>query len=399
MSASLGRKAFTLVELMVVIAIIGILLALLMPGLTLVGASVNQARCASNLNRLYQAISLRTADEVMQANQRVLRASAWPAQILPYLESGAQLMICPAGGESMSEDGASGAGDTSLSGTIGGQTSGGGSSGTGSSDWSNYAQLSDLIDVMTDCMNGTKYIVPAEEGRWCLKLSDDQYAAARGQGLLNDADSANYTHTKFDTTYQPGANRHSYWLCVEDHGDDEDYKDVMIHVTENKDGSFSLAVSSGQTGHTNYIINKPEGAVLMQVQKSSASVNLNVKPSDSPNATGTGSGGGGPLYAANQQDDPISSAVVSTSYAMNVYYPQMTRKGSKILLMDYIRYLAYVNDDWGGEKMDPLMTGTPIFARHTGRMNVLYSDGSVAAEDPQDINPVVPANERTLWDP
>jgi hypothetical protein len=32
-------------------------------------------------------------------------------------------------------------------------------------------------------------------------------------------------------------------------------------------------------------------------------------------------------------------------------------------------------------------------------MNVLYGDGSVAAEDPQDINPAVPENERALWDP
>ena len=399
MGASLERRAFTLVELMVVIAIIGILMALLMPGFGLVSASVNQARCASNLHRLYQAVSMRTADEVSQANKAPLRATAWPAQILPYLESGPQLMVCPAGGESMSEDGTSGAGGTGGSGGAGGTGSGGGAGGTGNGDWSNYAQLSDLIDVMTDCGNGVKYIVPAEEGRWCLKLSDAQHDAARAQGLLNDNDSANYIHTKFDTTYDPGSNRHAYWLCVEDHGDDEDYKDVMIHVTENKDGSFSLDVSSGQTGHTNYIINKPEGATLMQVQKSSASVHLNVKPEDSPNATTTGSGGGGPVYAPNQENDPVSNTVVSTSYAMNVYYPQMVRKGSKILLMDYIKYLAYVNDDWAGEKMDPDTTGTPIFARHGGRMNVLYSDGSVVAEDPLDINPATLATEKALWDP
>ncbi|MCX5685487.1 MAG: type II secretion system protein, partial [Planctomycetota bacterium] len=300
MGASLGRKAFTLVELMVVIAIIGILLALLMPGLTLVGASVNQARCSSNLHRLWQAISLRTADEVMQANQRVLRASAWPAQVLPYLESGAQLMICPAGGDSLSGDGASGAGDTSMSGTIGGQTSGGGSSGTGSSgDWANYAQLSDLIDAKTDCLNGTVYFIPPEEGRWCLKLSDDQYAAAHASGYLPGGSNL---RDKFDTAYQPGANRHSYWLCFEDHGGDDDFKDIMIHVTENKDGSFALEVSAGTHGHRNTIVNKPEGAELMLVTSPCAAVHLTVKPSDSPNATATGSGGsggGGPLYAAN----------------------------------------------------------------------------------------------------
>jgi hypothetical protein len=32
-------------------------------------------------------------------------------------------------------------------------------------------------------------------------------------------------------------------------------------------------------------------------------------------------------------------------------------------------------------------------------MNVLYGDGSVAAENPQDIDPVTPKNEWALWRP
>jgi prepilin-type processing-associated H-X9-DG protein len=327
----------------------------------------------------------------------VLRATVWPAQVLPYLESGAQLMLCPAGGDSLSADGASGGQNTSFTdGAAGGETSGGGM-GTVSDDWSNYAQLSDLADVKT-ASSTTSWFVPLEEGRWCLKLSDAQYAAARSAGFLPGG--ANI-RDKFNTAYNPGTDRHSYWLCVEDHGGDDDFKDAMIHVTENKDGSFSLEVSAGAHGHRNSIVNKPEGAELMFIPSPASGLHLTIKPSDSPDAVGSGggTGTGGPQYAANQDDDPISSVVVSTSYAMNVYYPQMTRKGSKILLMDYIRYLAYVNDDWAGEKMDPEQTGTPLFARHGGRMNVLYGDGSVAAEDPQDINPAVPENERTLWDP
>jgi prepilin-type N-terminal cleavage/methylation domain-containing protein/prepilin-type processing-associated H-X9-DG protein len=396
MGSSFRRRAFTLVELMIVMAIIGILVGLLIPAIQSAGASVGQARCAENLHRLWQAVSMRAADEAAQVNKRALRASAWPAQVLPYLESGAQFMVCPAGGESMSEDGAS-AGSQSSS-FADGAASGGSSGGTGSGDdWSNYAQLSDLADALTDCGNGVSYIIPLEEGRWCLKLSDDQYAAARSAGFLPGGATL---RDKFDTAYQPGANRHSYWLCIEDHGGDDDFKDIMIHVTENKDGSFALDVSAGQHGHRNSLVNKPEGVELMFVPSPCASFRLSVKPSDSPNAAG--SGGGVEVasqYSSIQADDPIQGGVASTSYAMNVYYPQMTRKASKILLMDYIKYLAYVNDDWAGEKMDPEQTGSPLFARHGGRMNVLYSDGSVAAENPQDVNPAVPANERALWDP
>ena len=396
MGESLVRRAFTLVELMMVIAIIGILVALLQPGFTLVTAAANQMRCATNLHRLWQAVSMRSADETAQASKKPLRATVWPSQVLPYLESGAQFMICPQGGESLSEGGAGGssASDTFGDGAAGGQTSSG-----GGSDWpASYAQLSDLADAKT-VAGGNTYITALDEGRWCLKLSDEQYAAAVAANLLNNSASADNIRDKFDVVYHPGANRHAYWLCFEDHGGDEDYKDFMIHVTEQKDGSFSLEITAGYTGHTNSLISKPEGVELLKMPSNSSGMHLTLKPADDPNPVAGGGGANATLYAPNEADDPVSNTVVSTSYAMNIYYPRMTGKGSKILLMDYTKYLAYVNDDWGDEKMDPGQTGVPIFARHGGRMNVLYADGSVVAEDPKDVNPVVPSVEAALWDP
>ena len=402
MGASLVRRAFTLVELMMVIAIIGILVALLQPGFTLVTAAANQMRCATNLHRLWQAVAMRTGDETSQANKRLLRASAWPSQVLPYLESGAQFMICPQGGESLSAAGASADSGSTIGfsdGAAGGATSGGGGSGD---DWpQSYAQLSDLADFKTEKGGGVVYYVALEEGLWCLKLSDEQYAAARAQNLLNNSGNADFIRTKFDCVYHPGANRHTYWYCIEGHGGDDDFKEALIHVTEQKDGSFTLDISTGDHGSTNSLVSKPEGVKLAALPPNISGVHLTLKPADDPNpvAGGGGGGGAGSLYANNQDDDPIVNTVVSTSYAMNVYYPQMVSKGSKILLMDYTKYLAYVNDDWAGDKMDPDQTGVPLFARHGGRMNVLYADGSVAAEDPKDVNPVVPSVEAALWDP
>jgi len=399
MGTRLVRRAFTLIELMIVIAIIGILVALLQPGFTLVTAAANQMRCATNLHRLWQAVSMRTGDETSQASKRLLRASAWPSQVLPYLESGAQFMICPQGGESLSADSASAASQSSgfTDGAGGGDTSsGGGSSGD---DWpQSYAQISDLADFKTEKGGGVVYYVTLEEGLWCLKLSDEQYAAARAQNLLNNSSNADFIRTKFDCVYHPGANRHTYWLCVEGHGGDDDFKEALIHVMEQKDGSFSLDISTGDHGSTNSLVSKPEGVKLADLPPNISGVHITLKPADDPDPV-AGGGGGGSLYARNQEDDPIANSVVSTSYAMNVYYPQMVSKGSKILLMDYTKYLAYVNDDWGGDKMDPDQTGVPLFARHSGRMNVLYADGSVVAEDPKDVDPAVPAHEMALWDP
>lgn len=399
MATRLVRHAFTLIELMIVIAIIGILVALLQPGFTLVTSAANQMRCATNLHRLWQAVAMRTGDETSQANKRLLRASAWPSQVLPYLESGAQFMICPQGGESLSADSASAASQDATfgDGAAGGNTSGGG----GGDDWpASYAQISDLADFRTDKGGGTVYYVTLEEGLWCLKLSDEQYAAARAQNLLNNSGNADYIRTKFDCVYKPGANRHTYWLCIEGHGGDDDYKEALIHVTEQKDGSFTLDISTGDHGSSNSLVSKPEGVKLADLPSNISGVHISLKPADDPDpVAGGGGGGAGSLYARNQEDDPISSSVVSTSYAMNVYFPTMTNKAGKIMLMDYVKYLAYVHDDWGGDKMDPTGSGTPIFARHGGRINVLYGDGSVAQEDPSSIDPAVPSHETALWDP
>jgi prepilin-type N-terminal cleavage/methylation domain-containing protein/prepilin-type processing-associated H-X9-DG protein len=397
MIASFARRAFTLVELMIVVAVIGVLVALLQPGLSMVGNVASQMRCATNLHRLWQAVSLRTADEVLQARKRPLRSSAWPSQVLPYLESGAQFMLCPAGGESLS---ASGASADSQDTTLGGGAAGGDVSGGGGDDWpQSYAQISDLADFRT-IKPTTVYYVPLQEGRYCLKLSDEQFSALVADNFFNDTANADYINTKRDVVYKPGADRHVYWLCIEGVGGDDDFKEAMIHVTEQKDGSFSLDIRCGAHGSTNSLVSKPEGVQLIALPANSSGLHLTLKPTDESDSAGTSGGGSSPSpYGKNQEDDPIANTVVSTSYAMNVYYPQMVRKGAKILLMDYSKYLAYVNDYWNDENMDPQQTGIPIFARHSGRMNVLYADGSVVAEDPKDIDPAVPAHEMALWIP
>ncbi|MCX5677419.1 MAG: prepilin-type N-terminal cleavage/methylation domain-containing protein [Planctomycetota bacterium] len=399
MGASIVRRAFTLVELMIVVAIIGVLVALLVPGLGRMGSVADQMRCAENLHRLWQAISLRTADEVLQPRKRSLRATAWPSQLLPYLESGAEFMVCPLGGESLSDSGASAAseentwGGGTAGGTAGGNVSGGGN------DWpASYAQLTDLAQVKV--VGSATYYVELEPGQWVVKFSDEQYNACSADNNLNDSSHADQLRGHWDCTYRPGANPHAYWLCVE-HGDDDDFKDAMIHVTEQKDGSFSLDISSGVTGQRYSLVSKPEGVELVVIASHSQGLHVTLKPTDEPEPAATGGGGGGESlqYLVERQDDSIANSVVSTSYAMNAYYTQMARKGGKILLMDYTKYLAYVNDYWNDENMDPQQTGIPLFARNSGRMNVLYADGSVVAEEPKDIDPADPVHEMALWDP
>jgi prepilin-type N-terminal cleavage/methylation domain-containing protein/prepilin-type processing-associated H-X9-DG protein len=398
------RRAFTLAELMIVIAIIGVLLALMVPGFGEAWAVANHTRCTDNLHRLYQAISMRNADEMVNVRLTSLRATVWPAQLMPYLERGAEIMVCPNGGESMSEGGGGGGGTGGDTPPGGGGGDPGGSGGDPPiPDYPpRYAQLSDLAEVKNVAGSST-YFTPLEEGRWMLKLSDEQYSAATAQNLLNDSANADNIRTKFNCNYSPGGNPHSYWLCDEDHGADEDYKDLMIHVTEERDGSFTLDIVGGFTGHTNSIVSKPDGAQLISVPSHATGLRITLKPTDEelpPGGSGGDPGGtGGTGGQRPGEQDAIPNVVVATSYAMNANYPRMPRKGGKILLMDYCHYLAYVTDDWRGEKMDPDGDSIPTFARHWGRMNVLYADGSVKLEDARDVDPVVPTTEMLLWDP
>ena len=87
---------FTLVELLVVIVIIGLLLALLLPGLRSVWQMARLSKCKANLNHIWQAQNTRRAD---QGTQLFATGSGWVSVLLPYLEGDKDTFVCPAGAQ------------------------------------------------------------------------------------------------------------------------------------------------------------------------------------------------------------------------------------------------------------------------------------------------------------
>jgi prepilin-type N-terminal cleavage/methylation domain-containing protein/prepilin-type processing-associated H-X9-DG protein len=91
-----GRKGFTLAELMVVIAIIGLLVAMLTPSLSSVYAVARQSLCANNLR------NIRTAVATLAARDKISRTGAlgvegWRGQLSAYDANSLEVMICPEG--------------------------------------------------------------------------------------------------------------------------------------------------------------------------------------------------------------------------------------------------------------------------------------------------------------
>jgi prepilin-type processing-associated H-X9-DG protein/prepilin-type N-terminal cleavage/methylation domain-containing protein len=114
-------RAFSLVELMIVVAMIAILVAMLMPIIHAAWDAAFTTQCQTNLNRMWQAINARRA---ATGETGFVTGGSWPAYLSPYVNS--RVFHCPLGAE---RDIGGGAGGDSIG--YGG-TDGTGSSGDGS---------------------------------------------------------------------------------------------------------------------------------------------------------------------------------------------------------------------------------------------------------------------------
>ncbi len=85
---------FTLVELLVVVSIIGILVALMLPGVQIAQSAVRKSRCANNLHQLGIAY---TSYHLRRSEGERLRAPNWPSELKPFVEHVSTTYVCPEG--------------------------------------------------------------------------------------------------------------------------------------------------------------------------------------------------------------------------------------------------------------------------------------------------------------
>jgi prepilin-type processing-associated H-X9-DG protein len=205
-----------------------------------------------------------------------------------------------------------------------------------------------------------------QPGPWAAKLSVTQWndAGIRDRKLY------------LVPPYAPDGNPDTYYFIMEDWHDvtktDYDY-DISIKVTENNDGTTTLVFKQHGTGASYQVLDLEDGTVL----KTKADMD----------------GGANGTIVVN------TVRPGETNYGMNKYARDVGGAGGKILVMDYLRLEAKTTDLWAGSFFDPAQSGVPIFARHFGQANVLFSDGSVQPERPVDLDPIAPTAALKWWMP
>jgi len=402
-------KAFSLAELLIVIAIIGVLAALLFVSMSEAFRLSERTECVSNLHYLHQAIAMRRSD-TLSSQRPAMKVTHWATQwgVLPYVDYNQEVLICP--GEGSTETHVDDE-EFDQEWDLGQLADWGGISDDAHNilkdDPYESVDIADLVAVKTGFHNS--YYTYFEPGPYCIKLSPAQYQKAVSRGLFTEA--ADNVRSKLATDQYQSDGGKDVWYCFEDWhsaNSDLDFKDVMVKVTDNGDGTFNLSLNAGSTGATNSIVSLPDRQHLASVPKNTHNKMLNIGEVDeeTEEAVGGYESVANPYQGSPQSGGDEAALRFVTNYGLNAQsaiYKENSRylsdEPGRILLMDYYKPLAMASDVWTGTDLDPNQDGVPIFARHDHRINVLFTDGAVRAMHPEEINPAVPAIQLEYWGP
>lgn len=342
-------RAFTIPEMLAVVAIIFIVLSMLLPSLNKSRDSAKSAMCANNLHQLHMAYINRNVD-VKGGSAQKISPYTWQTHLLPYANKDNRIFFC-----SSQADGVLSGGDSYATG--------------GSSVAANV-----YLKVFNAYPNGYLYDMAMEEGPLCRRIHKTTTDAtiealwSNKPGLF--ATIKNYRNQLPDET--------SYLLCFEDlrpGGGDLDFEDVIFMVDEEHDGVTFKFLYDG-AGYVFDLVNR-DGTVLAPKLDNGG----DTKPGyTTPKVAGA-----------------------PTSYGMTDQVVNKYTSGGKnvIFMLDYQRSVASCSTTTGLDPWADWLKPNKIekFARHWDKANVMYFDGGVRLTSTSLINPAVAQNRTDHWVP
>jgi len=336
-----NRRGFTLVELLIVVAVIVLLVSMLMPSLQQAKMVARKQQCAANLHHIGQAYNSRVADESIKSLAN-FQAAGWTGSLLPYVGEDLAIFECPEDEEQANDEGAA------------------------------------LEDYFLEVYDGR--LDDPDDYRWDIHLEPQQWVMKLSQTQFKKFEKNHKSYAASYSGYQPDAEDHIYWLAMEDQGwksggGDRDFWDVVFRITHEPDKTL-IYVKNGSAGYNFNLKRGTEREMIIHNVKKNEGVVVEV---------------------------PGGS---TASYGMNHIAGQLRPGSRKILAMDYERTLVYGTDtdaskpidDWSDEKWENDQ-GKLRFARHWGKMNTLYADGSVQLRSPDEIDPIVKETRDDFWNP
>jgi len=389
------ETGFTLPELLIVIVIIGLLATLLYPAAYRAFETSSLLGCTERLYYIGQAWHVRASEARVQPEQiPPLQVGYWKQQLRPYVEELSDQLMCPAA--------------SLASGTPSGwegvdpwdrarqqvDTDSGGGGRTGS-----FVSEEDIVErPSTEKLkvevwlrpgsdfrgvheNNLIYVMDCEEGQW-----------ARKENVTED----------------------SYELVFEDSWNTT-WNDLRIRFTEHEDGSLTITYLEEHTGGNCYnlvdittgetlICGMGDGNAYHGWAKISygTSVTLEAEDVDRPDMTDdeTGEFTIGPAGGGGSG----TGSTLRGTYGMNsIANYREAIEGHVILCLDYKKSVARGPTDslpdWWHKDGWQTDEGLPVFARHFGKINVLFTDGRVELMDPLEIDPSGPVSVNRWWDP
>ena len=222
---SLGGQGFTLVELLIVIAVLSMLIAICVPSGLRAAAMARRALCAANLRGIGQAYPIYVTDH--QNELEVLRDETWAALLLPYFNKNTAQYVCP---DDIEPDWAW-------------------PHVTMRTDWLG-GRDEDVFEIYPYWLEGDHNDIVVEGGKpkiW--KVNDDVY---QQMGSARQ-DMPQYT---------PGSNPKEYWYILEDIGDD-DFYDFDLHVKEISPGIVEISGKHWANAHATHHIIAPDGEEIL----------------------------------------------------------------------------------------------------------------------------------------